>query len=348
MTFLSRLDESQLSDISFSRMKMLIEFAERRQLSSLDGQDSANEKKLREQLDKLEKALGGVQLRTRGSGKVSVVTSQGQELARVFSGCLLKLCQSLEVLDQRQTKVTISAGTYLLEWLVFDKIEEIDDRLQGYSIFFESADSYETIAQLRNGEIDLGLVQNHLIGGSVKGIPLGKHRYSLYVPEAVIERYYNTQSGELPEIPKDGNGSDKFLSAILPRIPIATVGGDGSFRRHLDELINTGQIPMEVNVTCQSYPQALAILNRGHHGVLLPTLKDISPSHEALISDQIRCQEFSLTEILNDEKEISLAYNIYSPKMKKLNGPFVNDLADFLKLHRVLGETSPEEEPGAA
>jgi DNA-binding transcriptional LysR family regulator len=202
----------------------------------------------------------------RKAGKTIKLTSAGKELANIARQHLQSLDQFRRACDRQPGEVLIGAGDSLLHWLVLPRMRQIRDILRGSIVELQDLQNLTICQQLQDHVLDFGLLRSDLVTrGSLTGKLLGKFGYSLFIPDKLC--------------PRDKKMTE---SELLQQLPIATQGGNTLFQRRLEELAASREWRLNVNLLCESFPQAAQVLAAGQMAVILPDLARLGISFDSV------------------------------------------------------------------
>src|SRR5207249_2360463 len=216
----------------------LVEVDEAGSIAGAAPDDESRQSLISRQLTELERFFH-TELK-RKTGRTIRLTPAGKELARLARDHLESLEQFRRSCDRQPIEVTIGAGDSLLQWLVLPRMRQVRDVLRGSIVELRDLQNLAICQLLQDHAIDFGLLRSDLVTrGSLTGKPLGKFGYSLFIPDKLCPR-------------------DKKMSEdkLLQELPIVTQGGDTLFQRRLGELAASRDWKLNVNLLCESFPQA--------------------------------------------------------------------------------------------
>jgi DNA-binding transcriptional LysR family regulator len=240
----------QQSGLSFERLRTFCLVAEAGGVTRAAGGDPNMQSLFSRQIKELEEYFG-VEL-VRRSGRGVVLTDSGEHLSVIAREHLTALADFKAVCSQAPLKLAIGAGDSLVHWLLLPKLARLKKRLQNVHFVFLNLKSAEITKRLIEGTLDFGLVRETGVLAPLKTVGLGILRHALFVPQSL-------------DAPAD-------LKQILSRFPIATLEGDGTFRRELTAAFKKHGSRLEIQVECSSFPLVARALRTHTAVAVLPTL----------------------------------------------------------------------------
>ena len=240
--------------LSLERLRTLAEVDEAGNISAAAPGDESRQSLISRQLTELERFFH-TELK-RKSGKSIRLTPAGKELAKLARQHLQLLEQFRRATDRQPNEVTMGAGDSLLQWLVLPRLRQVRDVLRGSVLELQDLQNLAAYQALQDHVIDFGLLRADLVErGSLAGKSLGKFGYGLFIPDRLCSR--------------DKKVNEAWL---LQELPLATQGGNTLFQRQLAEVARAKNWKLNVNLFCESFPQAAQVLASGQMAVILPDL----------------------------------------------------------------------------
>jgi DNA-binding transcriptional LysR family regulator len=287
--------------LSLERLRTLVEVDEAGNIAAAAPGNESRQSLISRQLTELERFFH-TELK-RKSGKTIKLTIAGKELAKLARQHLQLLEQFRRVADRQPNEVTIGAGDSLLQWLVLPRLRQVRDVLRGSVLELQDLQNFAICQALQDHVIDFGLLRSDLVKrGSLTGKPLGKFGYSLFIPDRLC--------------PRDKKVSE---SSLLQELPLATQGGSTLFQRRLAEIAVSKQWKLNVNLFCESFPQAAQVLASGQMAVILPDLARFGVSLDSVRVYPLK----SLNEL---SREVYLAWHPHRLETR----PHLNGVPDKL------------------
>jgi hypothetical protein len=201
---------------------------------------------------------------------------------------------------------------------VLPRIRQIRAALPGSVIELQDLQNLVICQQLQDHVIDLGLLRADLVTrGNLKGLPLGKFGYSLFIPNRVCPRATKISEADL-----------------LQQLPLVIQGGNTLFQRRLGEIAAARKWKLNVNLYCESFPQAAQVLAKGQLAAILPDLaRDSVPLDSVWI-----CPLKSLADLT---REVCLAWHPHRLYTRPHLDRFKDKLASVLKFTFCLPNCAP-------
>jgi DNA-binding transcriptional LysR family regulator len=292
--------------LSLERLVALVEVDDAGGIANAAPDDDSRQSLISRQITQLEKFFD-IELKNK-TGRTVRLTPAGKHLARLAREHL----QSLEAFQgscrKQPMEVLIGAGDSLLQWLLLPRIRKVREVLKGSVVEFRDLQNAAICDALQDHVIDFGLLRSDLVTpGSLSGKPLGKFGYSLFIPDKLFPRDRKTTEAEL-----------------IQQLPVATQGGNTLFQRRLEELAVTRKWKLNVNLLCESFPQAAQVLASGQMAVILPDLARLGISFDSVWVYPLK----SLDEL---RREVFLAWHPHRLETRPHLAGVQNKLAEVLK-----------------
>jgi DNA-binding transcriptional LysR family regulator len=136
-------------------------------------------------------------------------------------------------------------------------------RLPAVNLRLLNLSSAEIASGLAEGTLDLGLLRADAVQATVQTTPLGRLRFSLFVP--------------LPLLP--GKRPVVMTPKAMARVPLAMLEGAGAFRTELERLARRSKVVLTVGLELSSFPLVARAVQAGVFAAILPSLarKEFDP-----------------------------------------------------------------------
>lgn len=212
--------------------------------------DGAKQSLFSRQIKELEEFFGAELMRRKGRG--IELTAAGGRLNVVARECFTALldfksgCQGLPV------EVVIGAGESVLDWVLLPRLGEVRARLPNMRLKFLNLATSEVVRRLAEGVIDFGVVRKDAVARPLRCAPLGVIGYSLFVPA--------------------GLGAAGAGARALEGLPLATLEGEGSFRRELAAMARKNRVALKIEAECASFPLVARAVATGCMAGILPSV----------------------------------------------------------------------------
>lgn len=279
----------QQSGLSLERLHTFCLVAESGGVTRAAGGDPNTQSLFSRQIKELEEYFG-VEL-VRRSGRGLVVTDTGKQLAIIIREHLAALTDFKADCDKRPLKLTIAAGDSLMHWLLLPRLDRLKKRLPNVVFVFLNLTSAEIAKRLFEGTIDFGLVRDSGFSSPVKTSPLGTMSHSLFVPQR------STPSADVKK--------------VLGEFPIATLEGNGSFRRELATAFQKSGLHLNIGLECSSFPLVARALSSHKMAAILPSIAKCE--FDADLVNEIK------TPLLKRfDRRIVLAWNIRVSRIRSI------------------------------
>jgi DNA-binding transcriptional LysR family regulator len=235
------------------------------------------------QIKELEEFFG-VQLIRRNARGISLTTA-GERLNVVARECFSSLQDFKSECKGLPVEVIIGAGESIIDWLLMPRLAVVRKMIPGVQIKFLNLASDTVVRRLSDGVLDFGIVREDAASKPLKSIPLGTLGYSLFLPSDLLPF---------------GGSSDPGLK-ILESVPLATLEGDGSFRRELAALSTKNKLKLKIEIECASFPLAARAVRAGGLAAVLPAIAALDFGPEV--------RQIQLKAFRSLERKICLAWN---------------------------------------
>ncbi len=292
--------------LSLERLRALVDVDEAGSIAGAAPDDESRQSLVSRQLTQLEKFFH-TELK-RKVGKTIRLTPAGKQLAKLTRENLQSLAEFQRSCDLHPKEVTLGAGDSLLQWLVLPRIRKVRETLRGSVIELQDLQNVAICNALQDHVIDFGLLRADLVQrGALRGELLGQFGYSLFIPDNLC--------------PHDKKLTEDWL---LQELPIATQGGNTLFQRRLGEIAASRKWKVNVNLLCESFPQAAQVLASGQMAVILPDLARLGPSFDSVWTYPLK----SLDEL---RREVFLAWHPHRLETRPHLANVTDKLAGVLK-----------------
>jgi len=292
--------------LSMERLAALVEVDDAGGIANAAPDDDSRQSLISRQISQLEEFFD-VELKNK-TGKTLRLTPAGKHLAKLAREHLQSLEEFHRACRKQPAEVVIGAGDSLLQWLVLPRIGKVREALQGSVVELQDLQNAAICNALQDHVIDFGLLRSDLVArGSLTGRSLGKFGYSLFIPNKLYQRDKKTNEAEL-----------------LQQLPITTQGGNTLFQRRLEELAASRKWKLNVNLLCESFPQAAQILASGQMAAILPDLARLGISFDSV-------WVFPLKSFDELRREVYLAWHPHRLETRPHLADAKTKLADVLK-----------------
>jgi LysR family transcriptional regulator, nitrogen assimilation regulatory protein len=291
---------------SLDRLHTLIAVDEAGSIAGAAPDDESRQSLYSRQLTQLEKFFK-TELK-RKTGKTIKLTPAGKELARISRIHLHALDQFRLSCTRQPKEITLGAGDSLLQWLVLPRLTQIRRVLPGSIIELQDLQNRAICQDLQEHVIDFGLLRADLIRQStLKGQSLGSFGYSLFIPQALWTR-------------ADGMSE----AQLLQELPLVIQGGNTVFQKRLGEIAAKNDWKLNVNLLCESFPQAAQAMSTGQLAAILPDLAKFN-----LVSKTVKTVPLKSLELLR--REIVLAWHPHRLETRPHLAGVTHKLAEVLE-----------------
>jgi DNA-binding transcriptional LysR family regulator len=168
------------------------------------------------------------------------------------------------------------------------RLAEARRKLPNVRLKFLNLATREIVRRLADGVIDFGVVRKDAVARPLQGASLGVMGYSLFVPEGLR-----------------GTGT---AAKELEALPLATLEGEGSFRKELAAIAGKQKLRLNIEIECASFPLVARAVATG-------SVAGILPSVAAVDLERAGAQELRIGMLDGLKREIWLAWN---PRVLKI------------------------------
>lgn len=292
---------SSLTGLSIERLNSFCRVAEHGSIKEAADSDPTRQSQFSRQIKDLESALG-VELFDRRSKKWAL-TEQGRRLVvicRVFFQSLTELQASA---DMAQLQLKIGSGDGVLSWLVAPHLESIRKSSPKISFECRNLRTNEIVRQLREGEIDIGILRHDADMEGLEAYPYSEIDYILLVPREILP------------------GKSAAGIELLKELPIACLSGGGQFQRYVKEILkDKGLLPV-IKFEAGSFVLLSRAMRTMQLAGVLPTPSKAEFSEEAFA-------EVKMVELNTLKRQLVIAVNPEVSINKPQIGLVVRQLRD--------------------
>ena len=218
-------------------------------------------------------------------GRGVELTAKGQELRLIASQVLQLLNDFKQSCKEEQSLVRIGGGQSIFDEIFVSRWAKIRSQMRKIRFQFSNLRTDETIKQLREQRIDFGVVRSSAKDmDGLEAHPLRKLEFALYVPRALLK---------LPSDPQS------LVELKGEKLPVATLAGDGEFRKRLDGFGKKYGIKFQYVMECTSQSQVRSFLATKTLAAVLP---------EVLGVDDDEVAKFAGDEFADFSRKVSLVW----------------------------------------
>jgi DNA-binding transcriptional LysR family regulator len=235
------------------------------------------------QIKELEQFFGVELVRRKARG--IVLTAAGERLNILARECFASLLDFKSECKGLPMEIVIGAGESIIDWVLIPRLGNVRKQLPNVQIRFMNLTSSDVVRCLAEGAIDFGIVWENAASKPLKTTSLGAIGYSLFVPDGLQPA-----------------GSDKDSGVkLLQSVPLATLEGEGTFRRELAAISRKNRLKLKIVVECASFPLAARAARAAGLAAILPTVA------AANLGSGVR--QVELKALCSLERRICLAWN---------------------------------------
>lgn len=256
------------SGLSFERLVSFCQVAEAGGVAKAARGDPVRQSQFSRQIKELQEFFGVPLVRRVGRG--SALTEAGVELYRLAREQLSSLADFRMAATRRPLSLTVAAGESVLQWLVMARLPALSKRLPEVRFRFLNLPTKEAAGRLREGTVDLALVRADGGIDAFNSLPLGKLRFSWFVPG--------------PLLPTRKPPSRRFKA--LAALPLAALEGRGRHREQLAGLAEQAGVTLNLRLELPSFPLVAQAVRSGSCAGILPTIA----ADELLSTGVVECR----------------------------------------------------------
>lgn len=238
------------------------------------------------QIKELEEFFGAELVRRKGRG--IVLTAAGERLNVLARECFASLLDFKSECKGLPVEIVIGAGESIIDWVLVPRLAEVRKKLPNVRLKFLNLATKEIVERLTDGVIDFGVVRKDAVARPLRGATLGIMGYSVFVPKGL-------------------RGAATGMKA-LEVLPLATLEGEGSFRRELAVIAGKQKVKLNIEIECASFPLVARAVETG-------SVAGILPSVAAADLERAGAQELEVGMLDGLRREVWLAWN---PRVLKI------------------------------
>jgi DNA-binding transcriptional LysR family regulator len=246
--------------LSFDRLRVLVEVHDAGGIAKAAPGDPIRQSQYSRQLRELSEFFG-TEI-ARREGRQLKLTAPGIELAELVRAQLHSLHDFRATCRSETVDYTIAAGDSLIHWLVIPRLGAVLRQVPSVRFATCNLRTNEIVQQLKDGRVDFGVIRKDALAAPLKSASLGMLSFTAVVPKVLVAtRSYPT------------------LRDLFSLVPFAAHTSDGQFTQKLRDIAKGLKTDLRPTLICQSFPQALAAVQSGRFGAVLPALalKDLEP-----------------------------------------------------------------------
>jgi DNA-binding transcriptional LysR family regulator len=244
--------EHSWNGVSIERLEALVRLSRHESILAANGNDQVSANLMGRQLRELRDALE-VPL-TKKEGRQTGLNDKGAELARIVSNFFDALEAFKDDSSENSTLYSIGTGDSLISKVLIPNFSKIRDLANGARMVFMNRRGSDVIKQIRNGELDVGILSRaYCEGKGVETFSLKTIGYSLFVPAGY----------------KDIVPSGKPFKS-LSEIPFATLEGPGELNALIEQIAERNKIKLRPVFQGTSLIQVSQVIQSGECCGILP------------------------------------------------------------------------------
>ncbi|MBI2518154.1 MAG: LysR family transcriptional regulator [Opitutae bacterium] len=276
--------------LSFDRLRVLVEVHDAGGIAKAAPGDPVRQSQYSRQLRELSEFFGTEVARRQG--RQLKLTAQGIELAELVRAQLHSLQDFRATCRSETVDYTIAAGDSLIHWLVIPRLGTILRKAPAVRFATCNLRTNEIVQQLKEGRVDFGVIRKDALMAPLKSAALGVLSFTAVVPKTLV-----------------ATRSHPTLRDLFSLLPFAAHTSDGQFTQKLRDVAKALKTDLRPTLVCQSFPQALAAVQSGGFGAVLPALalKDLEPGTFV---------EFPADALTGLSRSLVLAWNSRLPNIR--------------------------------
>ncbi|PWU09024.1 MAG: hypothetical protein C5B50_28145 [Verrucomicrobia bacterium] len=275
------------------------------------------------QIKELEEFFGTELVRRKGRG--IALTEAGVRLNKMARESFAALWDFKSGCKGLPIEIVVGAGESLIRWLLMPRLGEIRRRLPNVRFKLLNLTSADIVARLADGMMDFGVVRKDVVRRPLRSVALGNVEYSVFVPKAVqspgqVQSPKSKVQSPLPIVASGESQGGIVLREGLrlgerlrlrsrsgglgasEHFGLATLEGEGSFRRELAAIERRHKLKLDIQLECSSFPLVAAAVESGGMAAILPSIARVELGLRGV-------QEVKVAELGSLAREICLAWN---------------------------------------
>jgi DNA-binding transcriptional LysR family regulator len=202
-------------------------------------------------------------------------------------------------------EIVIGAGESIIDWVLMPHLGEVRKKLPNVRLKFLNLATSEVVRRLADGVIDFGVVRKDAVARPLQSVLLGVMGYSLFVPEGL----------------RGGGTGAKALEAP----PLATLEGEGTFRKELSAIARKNRLELKIEVECASFPLVARAVGTGGVAAVLPSVAGVELA-------RLGARELKIAVLDSLRRDICLAWN---PRLLRIRTALDNANKVFTQAFRI-------------
>ena len=265
--------------------------------------DPAKQSLFSRQIKELEEFFGAELMRRKGRG--IALTAAGERLNVVARECFASLLDFKSGCKGLPVEIVIGAGESVIDWVLMPRLAEVRKKVPNVRLKFLNLATSDIVRRLADGVIDFGVIRKDAVAHPLRWASLGVMGYSLFVPEGL----------------KGGGASAKLLEAL----PLATLEGEGSFRKELAAIARKSRLRLRIEIECASFPLVARAVATGSVAGILPSVATVDLG-------RLGAQEMRVGVLDSLKREMCLVWN---PRVLKIRPALERASQVFSQVFRV-------------
>jgi DNA-binding transcriptional LysR family regulator len=240
------------SGLSLERLKSLCEIAAAGGIAKAAGGDPVRQSQFSRQIRELEEHFG-VELTTR-KGRQVVLTDAGRELVTVARQALTALSDFGRARQGDKLHVSLGGGDSLLQWIALPRLPALSAGARTVVFNLRNLRTTEVVSELRDAQLDFGLVRLDAVPRGLKAVRIGTLTYSLFVSPRVA-------------VAHDRLGWEEAM-----RLPFVGLEGESQLMERISEAARRAKIKLRIELLCHSMPAVAEVLKSQPVVAVLPSI----------------------------------------------------------------------------
>lgn len=248
-------EELLSNGLTINALRSFLLVAEKGGYAAAADRDDSKAANLKNRIKGLTDPFHGVPL-FQPQGRGVTLTAKGKELQLVATQALQLLEDFRKSCEEERHLIRIGGGQSFFDELFLPQWSRIHERLGKSRFQLQNLRTAEAIRQVKEQRMDFALVRSGASGADgLEFALLAEINFSLCVPRQLLRRG------------KKGSA----LTDVRRTLPMATLAGDGNFRRQLDKYARMAGFNFQFLAECGSHSQVCDFVETGTVAAVLPS-----------------------------------------------------------------------------
>jgi DNA-binding transcriptional LysR family regulator len=237
------------SGFSLDRLINFCEVAEKGSIVGVASGDLSRQSLISRQIKELEEFFEVELIRRKGRGLE--LTEEGRELAALGRQHFKNLADFSSRLQSGPWTADLITSNSVAQWQLLPRLKKVLAAHPELRLHIHHGQTEEMISQLRDGMMDLAILRKDARVEAFETAPWGDMTFALYLPKSLVAK------------------RPASYASALTSAPLALPLG-GGLRSWVEASADEKKSPLQVNVSCTSYLQALPLVQAELCGAVLP------------------------------------------------------------------------------